>query len=389
MSDIHVCICGGGRIGHLSAVLFKGSGARVTVLTSDVVGMTNRMPCAGICAAFSDGTQMFQRPDTITSEARQGVLGANIIALTVPAHVRPSVLRAIAPYLHGRRRLYVGSIPGNGGFDWMARRLLPDNCIIFGLRDTPNNAYNLRRGVRVDVGIGSETIEVAYADGTPTTEQDIGDHLLSVLFARPIVRLESFLEVTLSLGNPILHVPALYSLIGPAGPFKTSAFPKRLHWWHDLSIAGARYIEQCVAEQLLLVDAYRSRTGARLRSVKDITVSMRERYGGQIGDSSTLYSMLRTNKALKGMVPLKREGSHLLLDQTNRIFTEDTQFGIRILRELADRAGITVALIEEIDDWSRELADPTFGSAVDYLEPPGTFAGATDPSQGGVSSSVV
>lgn len=45
-----------------------------------------------------------------------------MVIITVPAHIRPDLLKKIAPHLPSHKTVFVGAIPGFCGFDWLARK---------------------------------------------------------------------------------------------------------------------------------------------------------------------------------------------------------------------------------------------------------------------------
>jgi len=130
-----------------------------------------------------------------------------------------------------------------------------------------------------------------------------------------------------------------------------------------------------------LIEAVRARYGWRLASLRPLEDDLLDNYGGYISDSSSLLTMLRTNSAFKGLVPLKRtrDGRQFEIDLTHRIFFEDTHFGLNLLVTLARYLKIDVPTLAAVEAWSARLTDPQFGMSTDYL-PADPFQGYSEKS---------
>lgn len=88
-----------------------------------------------------------------------------------------------------------------------------------------------------------------------------------------------------------------------------------------------------------------------------------------MSDKSDLYSVLRTNSAFEGRVPLKRVDSKddYTIDTASRIFQEDTSFGMVLILEIGKRLGVEPFHLKEIGSWSQRFADPRLGTAASYI----------------------
>jgi hypothetical protein len=149
MNVLKVAICGGGRTGHLNAILFKQlPNVQVSMLTGNLEIIERHARQSPMRALLPDGSTLEARLDRVTTDARTAVEDADIVIITVPAHARPQTLQAIAPHLSASKPVYIGAIPGFCGFDWLAEATLPDrpNLVIWGMKDVPHTAFELAPG---------------------------------------------------------------------------------------------------------------------------------------------------------------------------------------------------------------------------------------------------
>jgi hypothetical protein len=285
--DLDVVVCGGGRTGHLNAVLFKQvPGVRVSLLTTrqDVIARHHENS-EGLTAFVPDATPLRARLDAVGSEAAL-VAQADLVVLTVPAHVRAAWLRGLVHALPRDKPVYVGAIPGFCGFDWLAEQILAErpNAVIWGMKDVPHTAFDLHPGVSVRMGGAKQMLHVGtHARETPGARAAL-QGLLQRLYAAPVQLLDHFLEITLTQGNPIMHSSVVYGLAGPYSQWHGRAFPAPVCWWTDCTELGAYFLQRSDEECQRLCQAVQERLGVDLSSVKPLHQEIVEAYGDQIRD---------------------------------------------------------------------------------------------------------
>jgi hypothetical protein len=374
MPPLRVTLCGGGRTGHLSAVLFgQRPGVRVSLLTGNPE-VVARQRQGGITAFLPDGSTLIARPDQVTTDPASAVATADIVILTVPAHARPEMLRAIAPHLPKAKPVYVGAIPGFCGFDWLAATMLSScpNAVVWGLKDVPHTAFDLEPGVAVRMGGAKRWLHVGTHRREGSEARQAVQAHLAMLYDAPVALLDDYLEITLTPGNPIMHSSVIYGLIGPYGQWHNRSLPASLCWWTDCPELGAYFLERSDEESQTLCKAVEQRLGLDLSSVKPLRQEIVEAYGDQIRDPSTMLSVLRTNRAYHAIrAPLVcAEGDKgYVLDKGSRAFQEDVAYGLALLVEMARRLAVRTPHLEEIFQWNVSYMGGFKSSSLDYFPP--------------------
>lgn len=373
MPNLDVVVCGGGRTGHLNAVLFKQvPGVRVSLLTTRPGVITRHH-------SGTDGLTVFV-PDSPALHARLDAVGedpalaahADLVILTVPAHVRAAWLRGIVQALPRDKPVYVGAIPGFCGFDWLAEQILAErpNAVIWGMKDVPHTAYDLRPGISVRMGGAKQLLHVGTHAREGAAARAALQGMLQRLYAAPVQLLDHFLEITLTPGNPIMHSSVVYGLVGPYSQWHGRAFPAPVCWWTDCTELGAYFLERSDAESQRLCKVVEERLGIDLSSVKPLHQEIVEAYGDQIRDPRTLLSVLRTNQAYDAieapMVPAPTQRGYVI-DKDSRAFQEDVAYGLAVLVEMGRRLGVPLPHIREIFDWNVGYMQGLRSSALDYF----------------------
>lgn len=374
MSTLNVVVCGGGRTGHLAAVLFKQiRDVRVALLTNnpDVIER-HRESEDGIVAMMPDGTRRTARLDAVTSDAAEVIPGADIVIVTVPAHVRPALVRTIAPHVASHKPVCIGAIPGFCGFDWLAERAFADrpNVVIWGMKDVAHIASDLCPGVSVRMGGAKSVLYVAtHARESDASRRTLLSHLRR-LYTAPVELLDDYLEITLTPGNPIMHSSVIYGLIGPYGQWYDKTFAGPVCWWTDCPELGAYFLARSDEENQLLCKTIERRMGVNLSSVKPLKQEIVEAYERQIRDPGTMLSVLRTNRAYDAIeAPLVRadDRAGYVIDKTHRAFHEDVAYGLALLVEMGRRLDMRLPHIEEVFHWSVSYMGGLRSSALDYF----------------------
>lgn len=93
-----------------------------------------------IKAIRPEGPILRARLDVVSCQVKETLKDADMVIITVPAHIRPDLLKKIAPHLPSHKTVFVGAIPGFCGFDWLAEKVLNQrpNVVIWGMKDVPH-----------------------------------------------------------------------------------------------------------------------------------------------------------------------------------------------------------------------------------------------------------
>lgn len=373
VQPLNVVICGGGRTGHLNAVLFKQlPQVNVSLLTSRQTVIDLHRSGSEIAALLPGDRQLSARLDAVTNNPENILAEADLVIITVPAHARPKLLRSIASSLPTDKPVYVGAIPGFCGFDWLAEKELASrpNAVIWGMKDVPHTAYDLEPGVMVKMGGAKSTLYIAtHERETPAARQALLQHLQR-LYASPVELLDHYLEITLTPGNPIMHSSVVYGLVGPYGQWHKRAFSSPICWWTECPELGAYFLERSDEESQMLCKAVEQHLGIDLSSVKPLKQEIVEAYGEQIRDQRTMLSVLRTNRAYDAIqAPMVRadDGAGYMIDKESRAFHEDVAYGLTLLVEMGKRLNTRLPHIEEILQWNVSYMGGLRNSALAYF----------------------
>ena len=115
---LRVAICGGGNLAHaLAGILGADSRYLVRVLTRRPALWNTKL------RVVREGkTDLVGSIGVVSHEPRIVIPDSDVVLIAVPAYAKESILTAIKPYVADDS--WVGSLPGSGGFGWMAKSIL-------------------------------------------------------------------------------------------------------------------------------------------------------------------------------------------------------------------------------------------------------------------------
>lgn len=373
-SELNVLICGGGKTGHLNAVLFKQlPGVKVTMLTNNPSVIDRQhSDDRTIEALLPDGGKLQAQLDGISDDPHIVAADADVVIVTVPAHVRQDILTSLKPALPRSKPVYIGAIPGFCGFDWLAESVFDgqENIVIWGMKDVPHTAFDLDPGRSVRMGGAKSRLHVAtHVRESNENRQALLQHIQR-LYKAPVDLLNDYLEITMTPGNPIMHSSAIYGLIGPYAQWHQRPFEQRICWWTDCTELAAYYLERSDEESRALCKAIETRLGVDLSSIDPIKKEIADAYGDQIRDPHSMLSILRTNQAYDSIeAPLvpATNGDGYEIDRQSRAFHEDIAFGLALLVEMGRRLSVDMPYIQEIFAWCVSHMGGLQKSSLDYF----------------------
>ena len=325
-SNIRVCICGGGSLGHVcAAVLASRKGVSVSILSGHP---DNWQSCV---SATDPAGKVFSGQINVSSDPAEVATGQDIILLTVPGYLIEKTLESIRPWVG---KAAVGSIVSSTGFFFFAHRILGPEAALFGFQRVPYIARVKK--------YGSEALLLGYKDSLVAALENIPDRegfrsKLQELFETRVNLAGSYLEVSLSNSNPILHTGRLYTM-----------FKGRENDVFDHNILFYREWTDEASQKLIDMDAEFFRLLGKL-GISGISPLL-EYY--ESTDAASLTRKISSIPAFQAITsPMVQVEGGWKADFGSRYFTEDFPFGLRWIKELAEENDVPTPIIDEVYNW--------------------------------------
>ncbi len=332
-----ITIVGGGNIGTQFAVHCANKHHDVTVFTSKPERFSEALRCVDAegnetCSGQIQGA---------TADPGQAFGSAEVIFITVPADCMARYAKLVAPYV--RPGVKIGLIPGTGGGECTFGTCRKKGAVIFGLQRVPAVARLVEYGKTV---CSTGYRGLLYAAALPKRETAACCRLLESIFDIPCAALPDYPNLTLTPSNPILHTTRLRTLYKdyiPGVVYKE--IPLFYQHWNDES---SRLLIACDEEMQQLCGALKEFDMSGVRSLK-------EHYESDTPEKMT--HKISHIPAFKGLTSpqIPVEGG-VIPDLRSRYFTADFSYGLAILVQVADMAGVPVPNMKQTLQWYQNLA---------------------------------
>ncbi|WP_028855982.1 NAD/NADP octopine/nopaline dehydrogenase family protein [Psychrilyobacter atlanticus] len=353
-----ITIVGGGSSAHIVAPLLANSGFRVTILTSkpDLWKKTLKVEFQsknGEVKKIVEG-----KIHLATSNEKTALKDAEIILLCMPVSQYFKVLLRIGEYIPKDKEVWLGSIYGQGGFNWMCNEIKEK----FSLDKLVYFSYGLIPWICRTKEYGSTgiTYGAKYINIVSVFPKDKFNELNNDLFKKislegyetsKTCQADNFLSLTLSVDNQIIHTSRMYGL-----------YLKNKQGWKTLDEVPYFYREfdESSADILKRLDADYDKVRQKIK-IQNPTEPFDymlnyldlERFTNNSSNENIKESFVNSKTLGQIKTPVMKEGEKYILDKNSRFFTDDIFYGIAIVKWLADKYKIAVPMINELLNWSQ------------------------------------
>lgn len=124
-----VTIVGGGNSAHVLIPFLAETGHPVNLLTRRPADWKQRVVCEVQCGLTGDITKLHEgKLSKISSDPADVIPEADVIILCMPVHTYRESLQRLAPFINrDKREVFVGTIYGQSGFNWMVHEMEREN----------------------------------------------------------------------------------------------------------------------------------------------------------------------------------------------------------------------------------------------------------------------
>jgi hypothetical protein len=363
--SLTITIVGGGASAHLLIPLLSSSNHVVNILTRKPDRWSKEIELQ--YQAFNgDVLERFHGElNKASSEPEDVITEADVIILCMPVSQYRSALHNITPSLNANKEVYIGTVYGQAGFNWMVDEIKAahnlEKIITFSFGLIPWICRTLKYG-EIGITYGVKPINIvaveprAYFD---YLNENIFEKVCLDWFGKgAFEQADHFLSLTLSVDNQIIHPARCYGL-----------FVRYGGEWDKLEDIPFFYRDfgQLSADILARLDADYSKIRRGIKRKypeKKFPFMMdylsQDRYTNMTEQYTVLESILCSDTlgAIKAPT-IRTETGTWKIDTDHRFFTDDIHYGLCIAKWAANRFEINVPTIDRIINWAQELRQET------------------------------
>lgn len=333
---MNITIVGAGNIGTQFASHCAEKGHRVIVFTSKpdkiskeliVVNEKNERIHSGIIKKA-------------TNEPKEAFEGADIIFVTMPATLMKMNALKIEPYVNEKTKICI--VPGTGGGECAFKKCIEKGATVFGVQRVPSVARLVEYGKATRAVRYRNEMFVAALPQNRTKECCT---IIEKIFDIKTSPLPNYLNITLTPSNPILHTTRLrilYKDYQPGAVYTTVPL-----FYEDWNNETSELLLKCDAE---VQNICKKLSQFDLSLVK----SLKTHY-----ESNTVEAMTQKISSIVGFKGITSptvcvDGGYIP-DFNSRYFTSDFSYGLTILIQIADFAGVKVPNMKDTLNWYYDL----------------------------------
>ena len=355
-----ITVVGGGNSAHVLIPLLSETGMNINLLTRkpDVWKKTIDLDYVRPSGEF---VRSFQGEiNKISSDPADVIPDADIIILCLPVHIYRQQIHSIAPYIKKDKEVYIGTVFGQGGINWMTGEIRDE----FGLPNIRTFAFGLipwicRTEVYGEKGIvyGAKPINIAAVE-----PRESFDFLNKILFKKVVFdwfghgafrQADNFLSLTMSVDNQILHTSRMYGLhLESGGEWeKMDDIP---FFYSEFSELSARILKGLDSDYSLIRRKIRKRFPD-----KKFTYMMsyiEQDNMTNIKNNKTYLDTLNNSEILvKIKPPVIEKNGKWVLDTQHRFLTDDVFYGLCVAKSIAQMLKVRTYHIDKTLTWAQKV----------------------------------
>lgn len=352
-------ICGGGSSSHTIIPFLKDSIFDVSVYTSrpeqwgDTIDLEWHNPNGEVLGTYSGCIKK------ASSKPQEIIPDADYIVFCMPVHKYRVALQKIAPFINKTKKVFVGTVYGQGGWNWMVdeikRQYGLNNIVTFAFGLIPWICRIIKYG---HIGVTYGCKAVNYAAVSPKEYfQQVNEELLEPICYRwfekgKVKQSENFLSLTLSVDNQIIHTSrclGLYEVYGQT--WKTK---EEVPWFYkDYDDVSTKLLADLDNDYTKIRQAImRLHPEKDYRYMLDYLALERFSYQSQNTDIKESFVTSQTLVSI-GTPVVKRADGLWEVDRNHRFFLDDIYYGNCIAKWMAEQMQISTPTIDKILRWAQ------------------------------------
>ena len=357
----NIVVVGGGNSAHVLIPLLSKTDFDISVLTSrpndwgHIVSLEYQNANGAVLNVFKGEIK------TITNNPQSCIPSADYVILCMPVHKYREALHRIAPYIYQDKQVVIGTVYGQGGFNWMMEEIQHEyhlsNIVYFAFGLIPWVCRTKEYGHSgITYGVKNRNAAAVYPREyfAQINKEFFSPICYDWFKTGEVEQLDNFISITLSVDNQIIHPTRCFAICQEYGG-KWERIEDVPLFYKDYDAFSA----QCLAD---LDDDY-SKVRDRIKQLypdKDFHYMLNyldlEHYTYKSSSSDIVDSFVNSPTLQAIHTPVIQDnGGNFVIDKNGRFFMDDIYYGIAIVKWMAELLLIDVPIIDKLLHWVQEL----------------------------------
>ena len=356
-----VTIVGGGSSAHILIPFLSGAGFTVNILTRRPKEWFSKIDLQ-LHSIDGDTLEEFSGSLSKISDNPAVVIPqASFVILCMPVNKYRIALHGLAPHLAKDKEVFVGTIYGQAGFNWMVDEIKKkfdiSNITTFAIGLIPWICRIIEYG-KTGVTYGCKEINVV-AVSPPNRFSELNNRFLKNICERWLKKghfrqADNFLSLTLSVDNQIIHPSRCYGLFLKYDG-KWANKEDIPYFYRDYDQKSADLLQELDADYSKIREAITIKYSEKdFQYMLDYLSLERLSYQSENTDIRESFATSQTLGAIKPPT-IQLESGEWIIDKDHRFFTDDIHYGLCIAKWIADQLSLDVPTIDSIIHWAQKL----------------------------------
>ncbi len=354
-----IAIVGGGSSAHVLIPLLSKTEMNINLLTrkpdmwGKIIDLDFVRPTGEFVRSFKGEL------NKISSDPADIIPEADIIILCLPVHIYRKQLHEIAPMINKDKEVYIGTVYGQGGFNWMTGEIKNK----FGLNNVKTFAFGLipwicRTGIYGKKGViyGAKPINIVAVE----PREDFA-FLNDVLFKKVAFewfghgsfrQADNFLSLTMSVDNQILHTSRMYGLYLESGG-RWETMEEIPFFYDDFNKLSARILKGLDKDYSIIRRKIREQFPDKKFTYMMSYIEQDNKTNIK-NNKSYLDTLQNSGILVKIKPPVIEKNGKWILNMNHRFLTDDVFYGLCIAKSIAQMLKVRTYHIDKTLVWAQK-----------------------------------
>ena len=360
MKKLNITLIGGGNSSHTIIPLLSNAGHSVSLYTRNPEKWSKNVTMEYTNKEGKVIDSLIGKLECASNKPQEIIPDSDIIILSLPVSVYRLMLQDIAPYIDKNKKVYIGVIYGQGGFNWMMENLIAEfnlnNLIYFSVGLLPWITRTKEYG-KIGINYGPKKFNVIAVNNKDEfnylNEVLLNDLCFSYFQTGKFRLSDTFLSLTLSVDNQIIHLSRLYSLYLQYGGRWENLEDVPL-FYRDFDDLSAKIMKELDLDYTKIRSEIKKKYPDRdFTYMLDYLNLERLSYGS----SNTNIKESFINSPTLGQIPtpvVREHDGFFVFDKNHRFFKDDLYYGLVIAKWFAEKLNIEdTPMLNKIINWSQ------------------------------------
>ena len=358
-----VAIIGGGSSAHTLIPLLSKANYEINLLTSKPESWKKKIRLE-YQSETGEVKEIFEGDlDIVSNDPTTVLTNSDFIILCMPVSQYKIALNRIAPFIDNKKKVYLGTIYGQGGFNWMVDEIKEkyslNRIVTFAIGLIPWICRIKKYGeIGITYGPKAKNIAAVY----PLEEFDeIEDTFFNDICCRwfhkgEFYQSKNFISLILSVDNQIIHPSRMYGLYleNPGNWDTKEDVPFFYKDFDDISAEILKKVDDDYSK--IREKIKKDNPSTDFKYMLDYLSLERFSYDSCNENIKTSFTSSKTLRLIETPV-VKNRDNKWELNKNHRFFMDDIFYGLCIAKGFAENFSLKVPMIDEILEWAQKILE--------------------------------